>query len=651
MKYLILFYIVLISSLHASIIPYPQEMKIGEKAITQKIQISGNQPYLVLKKIATIPEISISEKGKWNFNIQIKKPLNNYPYFKTDESYDLKVDEHMIVLSSENEYGALHGLETMRQLLIDFDGKLPKLTIKDYPRFPWRGLLIDVARQWISPETLKKQIELMGKLKFNVLHLHLSDDQAFRVESKLFPKLHKNNNDKKYYSQEVMQELVAFALERGIRTIPEFDVPGHVSAITSAYPELATVKELSKPSENFGPHDAALNPIKKETYIFLEKLFSEMSTLFPDDYFHVGGDEVSGKHWLNDPEIQKFMQDHKIKDLVELQFSFTKRIEAIVSKMKKKMLAWDEVLKEGKAVNAAIQIWRGPKFANMGLAMNNPIIVSYGLYLDLQLSTETHYKADPAQDLHLNNPDLLWGGEACLWSERVTDETATMRIWPRAMAVAERLWSSKKVTDVLNFYDRQIGLARNFHLFETQIVDKILINAPKMKLPADVVGEFFSWMEPGKFYSQHRYRKWTTATVQDQWVDILPSESLKQTMFGWVMDDWHKTKSAEKLKLIKETFASLISLSESLKPMQTGEYKEKEDLVSLSKDLGSLGRIGQESMLYLTEGEKPAPLWLMEMQTKLTMMGQIRAGMQPAPYAFVSELVAMVQRKYNLVQR
>jgi hexosaminidase len=626
-------------------------MKIGEKAITKSLVISGNQHYLVAKKISTIPEIKMTEIGKGNFTINIKKPINHYPFFKIDESYELKVDGAKVTLTSFNEYGALHGLETMRQLLIDFDGKLPKLFIKDHPRFPWRGLLIDVARQWVSLETLKQQIDLMSKLKFNVLHLHLSDDQAFRVESKIFPNLHKNNNDKNFYNQQQMRDLVVYALERGIRTVPEFDVPGHVSAMVAAYPELATLKELSKPSENFGPHDSALNPIKEGTYTFLEKLFSEMSTLFPDEFFHVGGDEVSGKHWMNDPEIQKYMADNKIKNVVELQFIFTKKIESIVKKINRKMLAWDEVLNEDKDINAAIQIWRGPKFAKMALARKIPIIMSYGFYLDLQLSSETHYNADPSRDLALKNPDLLWGGEACLWSERVNEKNVAMRIWPRAMAVAERLWSNKKVTDVRDFYDRQIGLARNFHLFETLIVDQILIEAPKMKVSPETLGEFFSWIEAGKFYSQHRYRKWKATTVQDLWVDILPSESLKETMLVWTFRDWQKKNSPEKLKLLNDTFESLIVLSESLRPLQAADFKEKEDLVSLAKDLGSLGRIGKEAILYLSGLESPASLWFMEMHTKLTMMGQLRGGMQPAPYALISEIVFLVKQKYNLASR
>lgn len=622
-------------------------MQVGKKHNIFKLVAIRSESAVIQQALESLPMVTFDTTASANIEIHAKRDTKNLPYFKMDEDYKLQVTSKKIIIHAKNEYGVVHALNTLKQLHTHYKENLPELTIEDRPRFPWRGLLIDVARNWMDLETLKKQIELMSVVKLNILHLHLSDDQAFRVESKRYPKLHKKNHEKKFYTQDEIKELVTFAGLKGIRVVPEFDVPGHTSSILAAYPELASQKGSSKPSIKFGPHDEAMNPILDETYLFLENLFTEMSGLFPDVFFHVGGDEVSGKHWLANPSIVSYMKEKNIKDTTELQFQFTKRIEGLVEKLGKKMMAWDEVLKEKEQLKSIAQIWRGPKFGKQALALKMPVVYSYGYYLDLQLSTEGHYLQDPSADMGLKqDPQLLWGGEACMWSERMPAIFATHRIWPKAMAVAERLWSSREQRDTQKFYLRARNLSQSLNITNNLLSDKIKKESSKYNLPPEALTVLLTWLEPGKFYSQHRYRTIDTETEWDQWVDYISPESYKATNLKWYWEKWLKTKKAEDLVPLEAVFNGLVQLSGNLSTL-----KGSDDLVSLNKDLGSLGKIAIDTLNYLKNNEKPGYQWFMENRTKLGMMGQVRAGMQPAPHAVVEKMVYHLADKYSLPSR
>ncbi|HXH74695.1 MAG TPA: family 20 glycosylhydrolase [Bacteriovoracaceae bacterium] len=626
-------------SLCAQIIPQPQTVKINQGLGPKQIKVQSHPLNFIQQSLQAMTDIHFVSKREANLEIIIEKNMLKTPFFKSDESYELVINPKKIVIMASNEYGAFYALESLKQLRTHFEDKLPTLTIHDRPRFPWRGLLIDVARNWIELTTLKKQIDLMATVKLNVLHLHLSDDQAFRIESQAYPKLHLNNRDKKFYTQEEMKELITYASQRNIRVVPEFDVPGHTSSIISAYPELASVAGSDKPSIKYGPHDEAMNPIIEETYIFLERLFTEMSTLFPDEYFHVGGDEVSGKHWMANPEILQYMKEHKISDTTELQFRFTRRMESLIKKLGKKMIAWDEVLKEGEHLQSVAQIWRGPKFAKQAINIKMPVIYSYGYYLDLQLSSESHYQIDPAEELNLKkDPELLWGGEACMWSERTPDNLITSRIWPRAMAVAERLWSAKSVKNVQDFYSRQNELAQSLQIGNPQLIQKIQEEAGNWELPKEKIAQFLNWLEPGKFYSQHRYRVINTETKWNMWVDQIPSESIETTRLNWLYGDWLRKRNKAQLNKLKVIFTEWHVISMDVLATKQ-DFSEKEDLVALAKYLGSLSRIALETLDYLTKSEKPGGIWFKENRTKLGMIGQIRGGLQIGPHSLVEKMV------------
>jgi hexosaminidase len=222
-----------------------------------------------------------------------------------DETYQLNVSDRRAHLTAPTVVGALRGLETFLQLVsADRDGfYLPAVTIRDQPRFKWRGLLIDVARHYQPKEVLKRNLDAMAAVKLNVFHWHLTENQGFRIESKKFPKLHQMGSDGLYYTQEQAREIVAYAAERGIRVVPEFDMPGHSTAWLVGYPELASLPGPYEIERHAGIFEPTLDPTREEIYKFLDTFIGEMAGLFPDTYLHIGGDENEGKQWDRNPQI------------------------------------------------------------------------------------------------------------------------------------------------------------------------------------------------------------------------------------------------------------------------------------------------------------------------------------------------------------
>src|SRR5580704_780323 len=343
-----------------------------------------------------------------------------------DESYVLDVSSGGAKLAAPNSLGAMRGLQTFLQLVeVTPDGyAVPAVHIEDSPRFPWRGLSVDVSRHFISMPVLKRNVDAMAAVKMNVLHLHLSDDQGFRLESKEFPKLHELGSDRMYYTQTEMRELIAYAHDRGIRVIPEFDMPGHATSWFVGYPDLASGPGPYQIERQWGIFDPAMDPTREETYQFLDAFIGEMAALFPDEYFHIGGDEVNGKQWDANQSIQGFLHAQGIKGNEALQAYFTRRVQAVVARHGKKMIGWDEILSKDMPHNIVVQSWRGQKALADAARQGVSGILSNGYYLDLGYSAAHHYAVDPlgesATDLTNEQTQRVLGGEACMWSEFVT---------------------------------------------------------------------------------------------------------------------------------------------------------------------------------------------------------------------------------------
>jgi len=376
-----------------------------------------------------------------------------------DESYTLELTPARATLTARTPLGVLHGLQTFLQLVEPAPAgfAVPVLSIHDEPRFAWRGLLIDVCRHFIPLDVMKRNLDGMAAMKMNVLHWHLSDDEGFRVESKKLPKLHELGSQGQYYTQAEIREFIGYARDRGIRVVPELEMPGHSRSIVVGYPELAS-QPGPYPPGRVARDATALDVTQEKTYKFLDKLIGEMASLFPDAYLHIGGDEVDDKPWNSNPKIQEFIHAHGMKDNRDLQAYFNKRLENIVSKHGKVMMGWDEVLHPDLPKTVVVQSWRGQESLAAAAKQGYRGLLSNGYYLDLMWPAARHYAVDPmsgaAATLTPDEAKRILGGEACMWAEYITPETIDSRIWPRLAAIAERFWSPQDVKDPKSMYQR-----------------------------------------------------------------------------------------------------------------------------------------------------------------------------------------------------
>src|SRR6202047_2848164 len=288
----------------------------------------------------------LAKTGRATLVIQADHASKEIQEVGEEESYVLEVTAAGAKLTAPTPLGAMHGLQTFLQLVDVSPGGFaaPAVTIHDQPRFPWRGLMIDSARHFIPLDVIRRNIDGMEAVKMNVFHWHLSENQGFRAESKKFPKLQEMGSDGLYYTQDEIRGLIEYARDRGLRVVPEFDMPGHSTAWFVGHPELASAPGPYAIERRWGIFDTAFDPTSEKTYKFLDQFIGEMAKLFPDQFFHVGGDEVNGKQWDANPKIQEFIRAHGINGNKGLQAYFNKRLQPIVAKHGKSMIGWDEVL-------------------------------------------------------------------------------------------------------------------------------------------------------------------------------------------------------------------------------------------------------------------------------------------------------------------
>jgi hexosaminidase len=388
-----------------------------------------------------------------------------------NESYHLEVTATHALLTAPNPLGAMHGLQTFLQLVtITPEGfSAPSVTIDDEPRFPWRGLMIDAGRHFQPIDVIKRNLDGMEAVKMNVFHWHLSEDQGVRAQSKIYPLLTEKGSNGLFYTQTQMREIVAYARERGIRVIPEFDMPCHTTAWFVGYPHLASGKGPYKIETGWGIFAPAMDPSRESTFEFINRFIGEMTTIFPDAYFHVGGDECNGKEWDANPRIQAFMRAHHMQNNAALQSYFTARVQKLVAAHHRIMVGWDEVLQPNTPKDVVIQSWRGPKGLAAAVRQGNRALLSNGYYIDLNQPAAEHYLVDPlggeGATLTPEQQKRVLGGEAAMWSEFVTPEIIDSRIWPRTAAIAERLWSAQDVRDVHSMYSRMAVISDKLEFY------------------------------------------------------------------------------------------------------------------------------------------------------------------------------------------
>jgi hexosaminidase len=485
----------------------------------------------------------------------------------------------------------------------------------------------------------------------NVFHWHLSENQGFRVESKKFPKLQELGSDGLYYTQDEIRGLIEYARDRGIRVVPEFDVPGHSTAWFVGYPELASMPGPYEIERKWGVFDPAFDPTNERTYKFLDEFIGEMAKLFPDHFFHVGGDEVNGKQWDANPKIQEFIKAHDLKNNAGLQSYFNKRLEPIVAKHGKSMVGWDEVLDPTLPKDIVIQSWRGPDSLAAAAQQGFRGILSNGYYLDLGWPAARHYAVDPmsgaAASLSPEEKARILGGESCMWAEYVNPENIDSRIWPRNAAIAERLWSPQEVTDPASMYtrmevvsDRLEWLGLTHKTYYRQMLQRIA--GPSGPEEFAALNRLASVVEPVKNYTRERTApaEPTSATPLNRVVDAVPLESASARHFGELVDKFiaaacHDPASEARLR------AQLTAWRDNdakFQPLAQRSFLVKE-VAATSQDLSTLGVVGLSALDFLANGQRAPDDWKAQQLTVLQQLEQPKAQLLLIPAPSVQKLL------------
>ncbi len=500
-----------ISEKEVSIIPRPVEIKKEAGFFT----FNENTVFIITQNkwrdVAKVLTDKFQKACNWDLLIKdVETDKNCVVFIKNDtlpkEAYNLEIDEDKITIAASSFNGFLYGIETIRQLLPkeiesktnvnNIKWQVPALQIKDSPRFKWRGLMLDVSRHFFKKEYLLKTIDRLAFLKMNILHLHLVDDQGWRIEIKKYPKLtdlgawrvnqedkHWNNrannspqdrgNYGGFYTQKEMKEIVAYAQKKGITVVPEIEMPAHISCAIAAYPELSCQgKPIAVPSGGFWPITDIYCAGNENTFTFLEDVFTEVMALFPSKYIHIGGDEATKTNWKKCKKCKKRIHREKLKNVEELQSYFIKRIEKIINAKGKKLIGWDEILEGGLAPQATVMSWRGVKGGLEASEQGHDVIMSPGSHCYFN-----HYQGNPqyepvaqggytplskvykyepvVETMTSEQKKHVLGAQANLWSEFITTEAhSEYMLFPRLLALSEVLWSKKSQRDWGDFSKR-----------------------------------------------------------------------------------------------------------------------------------------------------------------------------------------------------
>lgn len=548
----IFLYTIVFAQTNAQIAIIPEPVKIEKKqgyfTLPQNITIQTaettdlKQTLNDLQKSLSLPtgyKVTVAGKAPMaTISLELNKTADA---LLGNEGYRLSVTTNTISIQANEPAGIFYGVQTLMQLfpaeiasaekVNNVEWKAPCVEITDYPRFSWRGLMFDVARHFFTKKEVEAYIDQMSKYKLNLLHLHLTDDEGWRIEIKSLPRLTEvgawsvyrvgqfgtfpppaKDEPRKYggfYTQDDIKELVQYARERFVNIMPEIDVPGHSLAAITAYPELSCSKgeknigvasgeEIKDWNTHTALYDDNLCPANENVYEFLDKVLTEVAALFPFEYIHMGGDETFKTFWKSSPAITALMQKENLKTYEEVQSYFEKRLEKIVESKGKKFMGWDEILEGGIGSNAAVMSWRG---AHDGVApdgtkelQNGGVIAARTghnvvmsptefVYLDYMQSDrimETHiyaslrlnkvYSFDPMPaGLDAAAQKFVLGAQGNLWTEQVyTFRQAEYMTWPRAFAVAENTWSPKENKNWNDFVRRVEAQFKRFDVAEVK---------------------------------------------------------------------------------------------------------------------------------------------------------------------------------------
>ena len=549
--------------------------------------------------------------------LQINCVRNGKVGLNEDESYVLTISSNKIMINAATDLGALHGLETLLQLLQNTSTSyyFPVVEITDSPRFTWRGLMIDAARHFQPADVIKRNLDAMASMKMNVFHWHLADDQGWRIEIKKHPKLTELASDGYYYTQEEIKTVVKYASERGILVVPEIDVPGHGSAILTAYPEIGSKvsNEVTYTvGRRSGIYTPTLDPTNPKTYQLLGEIFDEVCPLFPGNYFHIGGDENQGKEWDANPKIQEFKKKNGLANNHELQTYFTMKLIPMLKKHNKELMGWEEIMTKNMSKEAIIHSWKGvnesvvPGGSLVAAAKNGyKTVLSNGYYIDLMLSIKSHYLNDPIPKntiLTAEEKARILGGEATMWSELVTPLNIDSRIWPRTAAIAERLWSNENITDLNSLHKRlktisfrleELGI---MHLRNKEVILRNICNNQETKALRD----FSNVCEPLKNYKRNgggkKYFMFSPLTL---FADACTADAFDAYDFDIVVNNYLENKNIENKTLVTNFFRKWIAMDADLINL-SANAPLIQPLLPLSKNLKDIS----EQLLLVIENKK-----------------------------------------------
>ncbi|PYU10889.1 MAG: beta-N-acetylhexosaminidase [Acidobacteria bacterium] len=531
-----------------------------------------------------------------HFLVQTGGPSAPTQQLGDDESYRLEVSATDVQLTAPNPIGVFRGLQTFLQLVrvTPRSFSVPVVTIDDQPRFPWRGLLIDSGHRFVPVSVIKRNLDGMEAVKLNVFHWRFADDQGFHVESRKFPLLQQKGSGGFYYSQDEVREIIGYAHDRGIRVVPEFDMPCHTASWFLGYPELSSGQDPLKSS--------AIDPTRESTYSFLTGFIGEMAALFPDSYFHAGGDECDPKEWEGNPRIQQFMRAHAIKDGAALQAIFTARVEKIIASQKKIMVGWDEILQPGTPKDVVIQSWRGPESLAEAARNGYRGVLSSGYYIDLNQSAAEHYLVDPlgasAAALTPEQKARVLGGEATMWTDIVSHENMDNRIWPRTAAIAERLWSPQQIRGVDSMYERLavVSLKLDSYGLRHRLITEEMLERMTGEPDPEPLRVLAAVVQPPRLYQRQELRNFTDFTPLNRLDDAVPPESDTAREFNDIAKRIASGKATlEEWRQAREWLVLWRDNDAKVQPLLKRSFLTQ-DLAPVSRNLSQVAEIGLEAL-------------------------------------------------------
>ncbi len=664
-----------------NLMPWPQNVVLNDGNFTLnknfKVNITGNPNQRIFGGVTRFLRRLDGRTGLF-FGQDFVTKLNEVPTAELqincakggkiglyeDESYHLDIKQNKITIDATSDLGALHGLETLLQILQN-NGKsfyFPNAQISDFPRFTWRGLMIDASRHFQPVDVIKRNLDGLAAMKMNVFHWHLVDDQGWRIEMKKHPKLIELASDGMYYTQQEIKSIVKYADERGILIVPEIDVPGHGTAILTAYPEIGSkvisVKGGAEKSvqgtaittysveRNAGIFTPTLDPTNPKTYQLLSEIFDEVCPLFPGDYFHIGGDENEGKDWDANPKIQEFKKKNKLATNHELQTYFTMQLAPMLKKHGKQLMGWEEILTKNLSKEAIVHSWRGPNegvLAGQSLAeavkKGYKTVLSNGYYIDLMYPIESHYLTDPMPkgvELTAEEKARILGGEAPMWTELATPETIDSRIWPRTAAIAERLWSAEDITDVedmrrrletVSFRLEELGLT---HIRNKDVILRNIANNQDIKS----LNEFSNVCEPLKGYTRNKngteYQTYSPFTL---FADACTPDAKDALAFDNAVTQYLASKTAENKAKVTAFFYKWIAVNKELNDL-SANAPLVQPILPLAKKLSD---VSQELLLVL---DNKSALKLQDLNSLIEQCNtKDHADVELAIYASLKKLI------------